>query len=516
MGAVAADEGEILIPGDGTDSLSLLTRHSSTPDRPAEPASAPRPVALAVGKRVLSEQTLIQIEDVQSDERWTIGAKTGDSPRSVLAAPLISAGVPLGVMLLSSWRPHAFDAEHIRLAGAAGDYLAVLLHLADLHRRLRSKDRLIDDLNHAQAVEASKSLAILESIAEGVLVTDGSHRVVVCNAAAEAILGLRGDTIVGHPVVEYIGVYGKAGKRWVEAIQRWSVQPLGARDLTPLSEQLVLEDQRVVAVLVAPVLFQGTFLGTVSTFRDITRAVEVDRLKSEFVATVSHELRTPMTSIRGYVQILLLDAAGSLNDEQRRFLETIKENTDRLARLVNDLLDISHLETGHAALALQAITPEAAIASARDYIDNRCRAGGKALHIIAATPPGLPSVHADPGRLQQIFSALLDNSYFFTPAGGTVRMTARQAGEMLEFEVSDTGVGIPAEDAPRIFERFFRGEPALNLGVPGTGLGLSIVAQLVEMHGGQIRVESSGEPGKGSIFTFSLPMAPVPTSEIEG
>lgn len=516
MAAVVADEGEILIPGDGTDSLSLLIHHSSNTGRPSEPASAQRLVALAIGNRVWSEQTLMQIEDLQSDDRWTSEAKTGDIPRSVLAAPLVSYGVPQGVMLLSSWRPHAYDSEHLRLAGAAGDYLAVLLHLAELHRKLRSKDRLIDDLSHAQEVEASKSLAILESIAEGVLVTDGSHRVVVCNSAAEAVLGLRGDTIVGHPVVEYIGVYGKAGRRWVEAIQRWSAQPPGAQDSTPLSEQLLLEDQRVVAVLVAPVLSQGNFLGTVSTFRDITRAVEVDRLKSEFVATVSHELRTPMTSIRGYVQILLLDAAGSLNDEQRRFLETIKENTDRLARLVNDLLDISRLETGHAALRLQAIAPEAAIASARDYIENRCRAGGKALHIIAATPPGLPPVHADPGRLQQIFSALLDNSFFYTPAGGVIRMTARQAGEILEFEVSDTGVGIPAADTPRIFERFFRGEPALNLGVPGTGLGLSIVAQLVEMHGGQIRVESSGEPGKGSTFTFSLPLAPVPTPETEG
>ncbi len=167
-------------------------------------------------------------------------------------------------------------------------------------------------------------------------------------------------------------------------------------------------------------------------------------------------------------------------------------------------------------LARQAITPQAAIASARDYIETRCRAAGKAMHITASSPPGLPAVHADPERLQQIFSALLDNSFFYTPAGGTIRMTARRAGEMLEFEVADTGVGIPPADAPRIFERFFRGEPALNLGVPGTGLGLSIVAQLVEMHGGRIRVDSRGEPGKGSTFTFSLPLAPVPTPEVEG
>ncbi len=372
--AVAADEGEVLVPDDGSGTLNVLARHVANPGLRSEQGSAPGAAGLAIANSALRERSLMHIEDLRADERWTSEAKTGETNRSILAAPLVSAGMLQGVLLLLSQRPDAFDTEHLRLAAAVGDYLGVLLHLADLHRVVRSRDRRIDDLIRSQEIEASKSRAILESIAEGVLVTDGSHRVVLCNASAEAILRLPGSTIIGHPVVEFIGVYGKAGRRWVEAIQRWSSEPQGALEPTPLSEQLLLEDQRIVAVLVAPVLSQGKFLGTVSTFRDITRAVEVDRLKSDFVATVSHELRTPMTSIRGYVQILLLDAAGSLNDEQRRFLETIKENTDRLARLVNDLLDISRLETGHAALALQAVAPEAAIASARDYLENCCRA----------------------------------------------------------------------------------------------------------------------------------------------
>ncbi len=190
----------------------------------------------------------------------------------------------------------------------------------------------------------SRAQAILELIADGVLVTGPGHHVTVCNAAAEGILRVSRDTMLGQPAAQFIGLYGPAGRRWAEALLAWSQDPASAAERPTLEDRLELEDGRVVEVHVAPVVLGAEFLGTVAVFRDISRDVEVDRLKSDFVATVSHELRTPMTAIRGYVQMLLLEAAGSLTEEQRKFLETIRINSDRLGRLVNDLLDLSRLE----------------------------------------------------------------------------------------------------------------------------------------------------------------------------
>ena len=243
-------------------------------------------------------------------------------------------------------------------------------------------------------------------------------------------------------------------------------------------------------------------------FRDISREVEVDQLKSDFVATVSHELRTPMTSIRGYVQMMLLEAAGSLTDEQRKFMEIIRTNSDRLGRLVNDLLDLSRIESGAEELHLQPVPLLPVLETGREYLATRSVQESKALRIEMEVEEPLSDVQADPQRLQQILRGLLDNAFNFTPAGGTVWIRARTQGGEVCVDVVDTGTGIPAAEQPRVFERFFRGEQALNLGVPGTGLGLSIIAHLVERHGGSIELESPGVPGKGTRFTVSLPAAP--------
>jgi signal transduction histidine kinase len=253
------------------------------------------------------------------------------------------------------------------------------------------------------------------------------------------------------------------------------------------------------------VVLGSAFLGTVTVFRDISREVEVDQLKSDFVATVSHELRTPMTSIRGYVQMMLLEAAGPLTDEQRKFMETIRTNADRLGRLVNDLLDLSRLETGADELDLQPVDVLPILEAGREHLANRSIQETKALRIEVEAEAHLPAVRADPARLLQILRGLLDNAFNFTPAGGSIWIRARRLEGRLRLEVEDTGTGITPAEQPHVFERFFRGEQALNLGVPGTGLGLSITARLVERHGGTIGLESAGIPGQGSRFTVTLP-----------
>jgi signal transduction histidine kinase len=250
---------------------------------------------------------------------------------------------------------------------------------------------------------------------------------------------------------------------------------------------------------------QNDFLGTVSIFRDITHEVEVDRLKSEFVATVSHELRTPMTSVRGYVDILLMGAAGALNENQAHFLGIVKNNTERLNILVNDLLDISRIEAGRVTLAPQSLDLRDLAEDVLADVLRRSQEENKPMAIALDASKNLPRVQGDAERVRQVLGNLVSNAYHYTPENGqiTVHITAADGNEV-QVDVEDTGVGIPVEDQDRIFDRFYRGEDPLVLATPGTGLGLAIVKQLVEMHDGRIWLRSDGV-GQGSTFSFTLP-----------
>jgi len=262
----------------------------------------------------------------------------------------------------------------------------------------------------------------------------------------------------------------------------------------------------VVAVRLAPVYWRQEFLGTVSTFRDITHEVQVDRLKSEFVANVSHELRTPMTSIKGYVEIMLMGAAGTLNPQQVHFLNIVKSNTERLSVLVNDLLDVSRIEAGRVSLNFQPLDlreiAEDVIADAQ----RRAREENKSMHFELDVPRGLPFAKGDVERVRQVLSNLVSNGYLYTPEDGCVTIHINEVGQEVQIDVEDTGIGIDEEEQARIFERFYRGEDPLVLASAGTGLGLAIARTLIEMHRGRIWFKSSGVRGEGSTFSFTLPV----------
>ena len=254
-------------------------------------------------------------------------------------------------------------------------------------------------------------------------------------------------------------------------------------------------------------MMRNEFLGTVSIFRDITHQVEVDRLKSEFVATVSHELRTPMTSIKGYVEVLLMGAAGSLNEQQTSFLKVVQTNTERLNILVNDLLDVSRIEAGKVTLSIQPLDLEEI---AREVVQEQQRQSeedGKPMAITLEVEPSLPRVPGDLERIHQVFANLVSNAYHYTPAGGKIDIRIHQVDGEVQIDVKDNGIGITPEEEKRIFERFYRGEDPLVLATPGNGLGLSITKQLVEMHHGRIWMESDGVPGAGSVFHVAFPLA---------
>jgi PAS domain S-box-containing protein len=455
---------------------------------------------------VITNQKPALIPDLTTDPRWL---KLNDEPppnRSAIAVPLIIGDEILGALLLYHQEAGIFTEDQLDLAQATAKQIAVAINNSQLYHLIRDQAERLGEMLHSQHVESSRLQAILEAVADGVLVTDAKRIVTLFNHSAEKILDLSRQRVLGQSLEHFRGLFGKAAHAWVETIHNWSVHPDTYLAGDIYSERINLEDGRVISVHLSPVYLKTDFLGTVSIFRDISHQVEVDRLKSEFVATVSHELRTPMTSIKGYVEILLMGAAGSLDAKQAHYLEIVKANTERLAILVNDLLDISRIETGRVILSPQPLDLYEVIGKALEEIKSRASAEGKTIQIDVNLPPGVPCVIADRERVLQILGNLLENAFLYTPENGHIQIRLQSQPDEVQVDIEDNGIGIRPPDQPHIFERFYRGEDPLVLAASGTGLGLSIVQRLVDMHHGKIWFTSSGINGEGTTFSFTLPV----------
>jgi signal transduction histidine kinase len=267
-----------------------------------------------------------------------------------------------------------------------------------------------------------------------------------------------------------------------------------------------LENGRIVLVHLAPVILQNDFLGTVSIFRDITHEVEVDRLKSEFVATVSHELRTPMTSILGWVQFLRTGAFEQ--DELEEALQTIESSARLQARLIDDMLDVSRIVLGKFQVDLRPTkmseVVEAALATARPVAAER-----EVKLTVEIESADDSVVQADASRMQQVIGNILSNAIKFTPPGKRVDLHLDRVDHKLRIRVTDQGEGIEPGFLPYVFERLRQADgPGQRSGL---GLGLAIARHIVDLHHGEITAASEG-PGRGATFTVTLP---VPTEQQE-
>jgi PAS domain S-box-containing protein len=457
---------------------------------------------VGLGGWVLEHREPVIIEDVAQDERWLVPPGQERFSKAAIAVPLAVGEDVLGVLLLYHPQPGYFTETHLKLVSAAASQVAASINNAELYRMIRESAERMGGMLRAQQEEASKIRAILEGIADGVMVADARGSVILLNAASEEILEMSREEIVGRPIHELSGLYGAESDTWLALIKEWA-RALPAEGEPASFESQFETEEKVVSVHMAPVLMGDEFLGTVSVFRDITREVAVDRMKSELISIVSHQLRTPMTSIKGYTDLLYLETVGEINEAQRRFLSIIKSNADRLALLANDLLDISRIETGRIRLNLEFIHISAIIdeiaASLRGQIEE------KGLSLKLDIPEGLPPICGDRDRVAQILTNLIDNARHYTPAGGQITVSAQVKGNFLQVGVADTGIGIAPEDREKIFNRFYRADHPLVQEVAGTGLGLPIAKSFVQIHGGEIWVES--EPGRGSTFSFTLPLA---------
>lgn len=505
--ASGAEQGTILLVHAEDNLLHYRAGYGYLSDRTS---SSNKGFTLKIGEGlagwVVKHREAVLINDLFEDPRWVRSTATGQDHRSAIAVPMSVGEDAIGVLMVFHRAANFFSPELLNLVTAIAGQVAVAINNARLYELIRDQAERLGLMLRKEQVEASRSQAILEAVADGVLVTGADNRVSFVNSSITRVLGMDDTQLLGKPLESFSGLFGSSSVEWTKTIRRWSEDPSTYQIGDMYAEQLELENGRTVLIHLAPVILINDFLGTVSIFRDITREVEVDRLKSEFVATVSHELRTPMTAIKGYVDILTMGAAGALNENQMHFLEVVRSNIERLNILLSDLLDISRIESGRVQLEQGKVNLYEIAEEVVAEVLRRSQNEDKPIALSLDAPKDLPPIKGDGPRVRQIISNLVNNAFNYTPENGAILVNIRPEDGEVQVDVQDNGIGIKPEDQERIFERFHRGEHPLVLSTPGTGLGLPIVRQLVEMHNGRIWMKSTGVQGEGSTFSFTLPV----------
>jgi GAF domain-containing protein len=456
---------------------------------------------------VMQRQEPVNISDVLRDPRWVQEPGRADDVRSVAAVPLKTTDTALGVLVLSSPEVNYFTESQMNLLGTIAGVVASALTNAQLFSYINDLAGTNAVLLEQQREETSKSAAVLQSVSEGVIVLDTDGTILLFNPAAENVLEIPAEAMRGQPlsVLEHFGGDETARKR---AQSVYSGLVTGLKRVREgqrmYSTSLDLTDpNQVIAVNLAPVLGDdGQSYGDVAVLRDITREIEADHAKRQFISDVSHELRTPLTAVKGYVDVLLLSGTQTLSEDQLSYLGIIKNNTNRLRALIEDILDFTRPDSKKK-LNFSQVDMSELIGEVVQSL--RLEYERKGMHVQVEIPPTLPPVMADQKRLTQVFQNMFSNAVKYTYEGGRILVRASlNRANMLQVDVEDNGVGMTREQQKKLFRPFYRADNPLRDVAGGTGLGLAIAKEFVEQHGGEMWVQS--EQSRGSTFSFIVPL----------
>jgi PAS domain S-box-containing protein len=453
--------------------LMTRVRKQYPPTVPAHPVQR----ALATGEPQFVPDVQAQAESMAHDaEHARAIHELGNT--SGIVVPLIARGRTFGAITFGSVPPRPeFTASDVELAVELGRRASAALDNALLYGEVEAR---------AHAAQG------LEFVDDGVFLVDSDDIIRLWNAAAAKTFDVRAAKAIGRPAGEVIKDWDTLRDR----VRIESAPTAGVGHAAALPVEVQGSDRWL---SISAVRFPG---GTVYAFRDLTEERAVDQLKSDFVSTVSHELRTPLAAIYGAALTLQRDDVRLEESQRSGLLDVISSEADRLARIVNDILWASRLDSGQMGIAIESC--DAAKLTRQVVTAIRSHAPSHvAIELEAA--PGLPPVAADPDKLRQVLTNLIDNAVKYSPDGGHVRVALSRSGGRLRFRVQDEGLGIPPSEQSRIFEKFFRLDPNLTRGVGGTGLGLYICRELVLRMHGRIWVASDGRTG--STFTVELPLA---------
>ncbi len=428
-----------------------------------------------VSGAVIQAREPLALRDVREQPRLARGDLLLERETSAcVAVPMFAHGGGLyGVLAAYSRAPRVWRDDEVQSLSALAAAAAASVANAELYQRV--------------AEEKERSGAILANIADGIVAVGRDDRIVLWNAMAEQITGVPASEALGRLVPEVLQRELAADGNESPGERQVTIRRGGNEVWLALSEAVMLDPGGAVA-------------GRIFAFRDVSRERVVEQMKSAFVSAVSHELRTPLTSIYGFAETLMRSDVDFTDDERATFLRYIAVESERLIRIVDDLLNVARLEAGTLAVALE---PTDVGAAAREAAGTAEAHAGDLHRFAVDVEPASLVARADREKLGQVLANLLDNAIRYSPGGGTITIAARRRADAAEITVADEGIGIPRSDQQRIFTKFFRTER--GAAEEGTGLGLFLVRGLVTAMGGRIWVES--EEGTGSRFTFELPLA---------
>ncbi|MFO7537432.1 MAG: ATP-binding protein [Chloroflexota bacterium] len=492
------------------NSLQVEASYGLSPPKPPAAISFPLEPGAALAQALARQETVVVAKTTASTTDQQL--LTWTNTTGLIVVPLVAQERLIGVMTLHG--PDSKMSQDLELIQAVAQQTAIAVQNGQLYeevnglnqtleRRIANRTAKLAATLHMQEIEASQKQAILSSIADGVVATDHEGFILLVNPAAEAILGQKSQALVGQPIDSMLTAFEPEGGTQLLRLFRL-VQPPQSKSAAVGSigyEGILKRNGRILNTrLTTAFTPTDQAIGVVIVLRDITKEVEADRAKSEFISNVSHELRTPMTSIKGYTDLLQKGTGGPVTAQQIHLLQIIGRNAERLSLLISDLLNISRIEAGTVELNLRQVQ---LAKLAQEVIETLLvPAQDKGLSLKLEAPPDLPPVQVDGDRITQVLINLVGNAIAYTEEG-QISIGLRVIANAIEVYVKDSGVGISQDDLPHIFERFYRVDHEVVQANSGTGLGLCIVKTFVEMHGGRIWVDS--EPEVGSKFTFILP-----------
>jgi len=391
------------------------------------------------------------------------------------------------------------EISSVAMAISGGDFsrrIGVTSHdeMGDLARLINHMSSQIKSKIDEVTVNKSRLEAVFLSMFEGVMIVDQGGSILLMNQRLKDLLCVNQDPV---------------GKRPLEIIRNIEIQETTNQVLSCLTKEkclasreltVLLQDEKTLLVHATSVIREGKSDGAVLVFHDITEVRKLENIRKDFVANVSHELRTPVTNIKGYAETLL-DGAIEDKEHAKDFLKIIYADAGQLAQLVDDLLDLSTIESGKVQLNCVPCNMKDIIEKVLGGLKKQLQ--GKNIQLNTDIAKSLPQVKADEMGIVQVLLNLIENAIKYNKEGGSITISAQEKNGFIQVDITDTGIGIPQENLPRLFERFYRVDKARSRQLGGTGLGLSIVKHIIQSHHGEVAVES--ELGQGTTFHFTLP-----------
>jgi PAS domain S-box-containing protein len=442
--------------------------------------------------RSLRNKTPIQVSDTENDLAFTqFRARAREEGyRSVLAIPLLTVHAPPAALILYKSEPHRYGYSELELASSFANHATIAMENAALHAA--SDERLQEQTRRLEA--------IVESMEDGLILESLDGQVMYCNRVASEMLGLSHGRAQGLPSRELLDqlLATTVNPETPRTIGETVIQGQRPRsfDLERTDMNGRPQDLRVHLFDVTDA--RGDLIGRGQLWLDITSDKDLDRMKSTLLSTVSHELRTPLAAIKGYVTTLLAQDVEWDAEAQRQFLQTISDETDRLAKLVKDLLDMSRIEAGTLQMQREPYSVTALIRQAVRQVRPPCDA-----RLELRISGDLPAVWVDVARIETVVRNFLENAVKYSPPDTPIELEAQQQNGNVVVQVRDYGAGVPEVMHDKVFDRFFRVDNRLTRHTGGVGMGLAICKGFIEAHGGQVWV-TDGEPG--SVFGFSIPI----------